>query len=228
MTSDGRVYSTGLNDQGQLGLGDSTAPPYVTSPKEVVGFDRPVVAIAAAAFHSAAIDEAGQMYLWGGNATRQLGLGSRAPSKVHSPRVPEALVGVSIQHMALGGQHTLAVTGRLSSMLSCSHPATLAADGQLLSWGKGLLGHGPLPLFSRLSRKSSESIPRLVKAMASTKGLGDEKDREEPVELRSLQHAVTDVACGGYHTAAVTGADMVLCSSDFHLAFFMLLSNSRS
>ncbi|CAI6010704.1 unnamed protein product, partial [Closterium sp. NIES-65] len=185
---DGRVYSTGLNDQGQLGLGDSTAPPYVTSPKEVVGFDRPVVAIAAAAFHSAAIDEAGQMYLWGGNATRQLGLGSRAPSKVHSPRVPEALVGVSIQHMALGGQHTLAVT----------------ADGQLLSWGKGLLGHGPLPLFSRLSRKSSESIPRLVKAMASTKGLGDEKDREEPVELRSLQHAVTDVACGGYHTAAVT------------------------
>ncbi|CAI5512872.1 unnamed protein product, partial [Closterium sp. Naga37s-1] len=215
------VYSTGLNDQGQLGLGDSNSPPYVSSPKEVVGFDRPVVAIAAAAFHSAAIDEAGQMYLWGGNAARQLGLGSRAPSKVHSPRVPEALVGVRIQHMALGGQHTLAVT----------------ADGQLLSWGKGLLGHGPLPLFSRLSRKSSESIPRLVKAMASTKvvhvaaglmhsacvddsgrlfmfggnrfsqlGLGDEKDREEPVELTSLQHAVTDVACGGYHTAAVTGA----------------------
>ncbi|CAI7750813.1 unnamed protein product [Closterium sp. NIES-54] len=37
-------------------------------------------------------------------------------------------------------------------------------------------------------------------------GLGDEKDREEPVEVTSLQHAVTDVACGGYHTAAVTGA----------------------
>ncbi|CAI7831411.1 unnamed protein product, partial [Closterium sp. NIES-54] len=135
---DGRVYSTGLNDQGQLGVGGSHAPPYVTSPQEVVGFDRPVVAIAAAAFHSAAIDEAGQMYLWGGNAACQLGLGSRAPSKVYSPRVPEALVGVSIRHMALGGQHTLAVT----------------ADGQLLSWGKGSLGHGPLPLFSRLSRKS--------------------------------------------------------------------------
>ncbi|GJP40486.1 hypothetical protein CLOM_g164 [Closterium sp. NIES-68] len=220
LTADGRVFTMGLNDKGQLGVGDSNAPPYVTSPKEVVGFDRPVVAVAAAAFHSAAIDDAGQMYLWGGNAASQVGLGSRGPSKVHSPRVPEALRGVSIQHMALGGQHTLAVT----------------ADGQLLSWGKGSLGHGPLPLFSRLSRKSSETIPRLVHAMANTKvvrvaagmlhsacvddsgrlfvfggnrfaqlGLGDHKDREEPVEVASLQHAVTDVSCGGYHTAAVTG-----------------------
>ncbi|CAI5508510.1 unnamed protein product [Closterium sp. Naga37s-1] len=158
------------------------SPPQRPSPQEVVGFDRPVVAIAAAAFHSAAIDG--------------------APSKVYSPRVPEALVGVSIRHMALGGQHTLAVTAALmgKGLARSRPPAALLPPLQKIKrvHASACEGDGKLQDSGRLFMFGGNRFSQL--------GLGDEKDREEPVEVTSLQHAVTDVACGGYHTAAVTGA----------------------
>jgi alpha-tubulin suppressor-like RCC1 family protein len=87
------------------------------------------VHIAAGAYHSAAVSENGSVYMWGRNSQGQLGLGKRAQTKVWMAQRLEALNDLVIKMMALGSEHSLA----------------LSEEGQVLSWGASLhgrLGHG--------------------------------------------------------------------------------------
>ncbi|GJN04672.1 hypothetical protein PR202_ga22237 [Eleusine coracana subsp. coracana] len=64
LTQSGRVFATGLNDFGQLGIGSS-----VTHTLEKI------VEIAAGNHHSCAVTEDGKLFIWGRNSSGQLGLG---------------------------------------------------------------------------------------------------------------------------------------------------------
>ncbi|CAN8236924.1 unnamed protein product [Cochlearia groenlandica] len=154
LTETRRVFATGLNDYGQLGVSDVKA--HAMEPLEVSGLDKDILHISAGYYHSAAITVDGELYMWGKNSSGQLGLGKskylchnsqssllclyvcffntifsyeEAARVVNVPTKVQALHGIAIKSVALGSEHSIAVTD----------------GGEVLSWGgggSGRLGHG--------------------------------------------------------------------------------------
>ncbi|KAL2941860.1 Ultraviolet-B receptor UVR8, partial [Bienertia sinuspersici] len=215
----GRVYASGLNDYGQLGISDDTD--YAMEPAEVSGIEKEIKHISAGYCHSCAITVDGELYMWGKNSNGQLGFGKSAPKAVSRPSKIECLTGVIIEMAALGSEHSVAVTD----------------EGVTLSWGEGSsgrLGHeSQSGLFGFLSSRS-EYTPRLVKRLEGVKvktvaaGLlhsacidengnvyifGQRKTDKLSFgnsDLGTGQSMVSElpiseeVACGGYHTCVIT------------------------
>ncbi|KAF6140983.1 hypothetical protein GIB67_024416 [Kingdonia uniflora] len=157
LTENGRVYATGLNECGQLGAMDKKS--YALEPLEVSGLPREVIQISAGYHHSSAItgvnlildlnfpvnnrlvhtgavneddnlpSSDGELYMWGSNKNGQLGLGKSAAKIVPIPTKIDFLSGIRIKMVALGSEHSIAITD----------------EGGALSWGaggSGRLGHG--------------------------------------------------------------------------------------
>jgi hypothetical protein len=74
LDSSGNVWATGLNDHGQLGLGDTDNLNTWTQVTALSG----IVSIAAGEYHSIAIDSDGHVWAWGYDSTGQLGDGLTA------------------------------------------------------------------------------------------------------------------------------------------------------
>lgn len=219
LTECGRVYSTGLNDFGQLGSSDDIS--YTTDPIEISGLPKEIAKVSAGYSHSSAITVDGDLYMWGKNSSGQLGLGKRASKVVSSPTKVECLDGVQIEMVALGCDHSVAVTDK----------------GEALSWGgggSGRLGHGHQSSIFGFLRSSSEYTPRLIKKLegveiksvaagmmhsacvdengsvfifgeGSVKKLGFEESKvaTTPTAISRVPHS-DEVACGGYHTCVIT------------------------
>ncbi|PIA28439.1 hypothetical protein AQUCO_06900004v1 [Aquilegia coerulea] len=127
LTEAGRVYATGLNDYGQLGI--SPEKSYTLEPLEISGLPEEIIRVSAGYHHSSAITANGVLYMWGNNSSGQLGLGKRAAKKVSKPSRVDCLNNVRIKMVALGSEHSIAITD----------------EGEALSWGaggSGRLGHG--------------------------------------------------------------------------------------
>ncbi|AEF90389.1 regulator of chromosome condensation RCC1 [Delftia sp. Cs1-4] len=121
----GQVWSWGANAAGQLGQGDlvqRSRAQRVVLPQGAAA----VVAVAAGATHSLALDEKGRLWGWGSNHQGQLDQGLQA---AYSP-----------------GPVRIAVPGRLSSLAAGLHfSAATTQGGQVLAWGwngLGQLGQG--------------------------------------------------------------------------------------
>ncbi|KAM5577981.1 ultraviolet-B receptor UVR8 [Rosa sericea] len=218
LTQAGRVFATGLNDFGQLGA--STDVPYATEPVEVSGINKQVVQISAGYYHSCAVTEDGELYMWGKNSYGQLGLGKRGAKAVHVPTKVECLAGITIRMVALGSEHSVAVTD----------------GGESLSWGggSGRLGHGPESGILGIFKSTSEYRPRLIKKLEGTKvktaaagllhsacvdengsvfvfgeravdrmGSLKGKNGTAPSMISRLPCS-EEVSCGGYHTCVIT------------------------
>ena len=123
VTDDGTLWVWGLNRDGQLGLGDAAAR---RSPQcvAVLGARR-VTRVAVGGQHTAVV-AGGALYTWGRNVNGQLGLGDL--DSRDAPALVVALAGTTVDALALGAQHSVAV-----------------ADGVVYTWGSGQdgrLGHG--------------------------------------------------------------------------------------
>ncbi|XP_010521375.1 PREDICTED: ultraviolet-B receptor UVR8 isoform X2 [Tarenaya hassleriana] len=218
LTETGRVFATGLNDCGQLGVSGVKA--YTMEPLEVLGL-KDVLYVSAGYSHSAAITVDGELYMWGKNSSGQLGLGKKAAKVVHSPVKVESLNGITIKSVALGSEHSVAVTD----------------GGEILSWGgggSGRLGHGHESTLLGILRSSSEFTPRLIKKLEGVKvenvaagllhsactdengsafifgerainklGFGGANNATTPSIISEVPYAV-EISCGGYHTCVVT------------------------
>ncbi|XP_075662423.1 ultraviolet-B receptor UVR8 isoform X1 [Castanea sativa] len=221
LTESGRVFATGLNDFGQLGISENKS--YSLGPVEVSGLQKEIALISAGYYHSCAITVDGELYMWGKNSNGQLGLGKRSAEVVPLPTKVDCLDGITIKMVALGSEHSMAVTD----------------SGEALSWGigdSGRLGHdhdhdsGILGFF----KSTSEYTPRLIKNLEGIKvknaaaGLQhsaciDENgsvfvfgesavDKEVfgKVNNTTAQFMISElpyseeVACGGYHTCVLT------------------------
>lgn len=121
LLDNGEVHAWGLNDVGQLGLGDAfsrTAPTKVTLP-------RPAIAVAAGRQFSLALLDDGRVFSWGANELGQLGNNTREISLLPV----QVSVLTDVVQIAAGNSHALA----------------LRADGSVWAWGanaSGQLGDG--------------------------------------------------------------------------------------
>ncbi|XP_071015702.1 uncharacterized protein [Oncorhynchus clarkii lewisi] len=161
-TSRGNVYSTGGNNEGQLGLGDCEE----RTAFQLVDFfssHGPVKMLAAGSNTSAALTESGTLFMWGDNTEGQIGLG-----KESSALTPQEVT-----------------VGRPVAWVSCGyyHSAFVTVDGGLYTFGE--CDSGKLGLAT--GQLDGHRMPQLVK------GITDQ---------------VTQVACGGGHTVAVTEEDL--------------------
>uniref|UniRef100_A0A0D9XSV3 RCC1-like domain-containing protein n=1 Tax=Leersia perrieri TaxID=77586 RepID=A0A0D9XSV3_9ORYZ len=197
LTESGRVFAAGLNDFGQLGIGSSVT--HTLEPVEVLGFDEKVVEVSAGNHHSCAVTADGKLFAWGRNSSGQLGLGKSAGKVVPTPRKVDCLADAIVKMVALGSEHSIATT----------------EEGEVLSWGAagaGRLGHGHKTNILGFSMTTSEYTPRLIKNLDGVKecctqlalmGFGRSGDELRPTVVEEVPFS-EEVACGGYHTCAVT------------------------
>ncbi|KAM8967986.1 probable E3 ubiquitin-protein ligase HERC6 isoform X1 [Sarcophilus harrisii] len=130
LTQDGKVFSWGDNDHGQLGLG--TNFPSQASPQRVNSLDGiPLAQVAAGGSHSFALSLSGTSYGWGRNKEGQLALSGKNASveKSYKPLSIGELKRFHVTYISCGDEHT----------------AVLTQDGKVLTFGSnnsGQLGHG--------------------------------------------------------------------------------------
>ncbi|KAL5714539.1 HECT-type E3 ubiquitin transferase [Ranunculus cassubicifolius] len=219
LTEAGRVFATGLNDFGQVGV--SLEKGYTLEPLEVSALPKEIIHVSAGYHHSSAVTVDGELYMWGNNSSGQLGLGKSAAKKVPSPSRVDCLNGVRIKMTALGSEHSVAITD----------------EGETLSWGaggSGRLGHGHQSGLLGFLSSSSEFTPRLIKTLEGHKvtdvsagfmhsacidengtvfifgersfdklGFGKVNNATSPSMVNELPNC-RGIACGGYHTCVIT------------------------
>ncbi|KAL4239292.1 putative E3 ubiquitin-protein ligase herc4 [Mactra antiquata] len=206
--NDGRLFSCGNNDYGQLGHDKR-----VSRPEQIDLLKQQTVVFACVGVsHSICLTGAGELFSWGDNSCGQLGRGVVEPDQCRQPKLikfPYTVVQVSC-----GRYHCLLLTD----------------DGKLYTWGDnkfGQLGLGNTQKFNQPQLINSlNGIPVaqvvcggshsfiLSKSGAifgwgrncfGQLGLNDEKDRTFPCLCKSLrQQRVTYIACGEDHSAALT------------------------
>uniref|UniRef100_K3W6X4 RCC1-like domain-containing protein n=1 Tax=Globisporangium ultimum (strain ATCC 200006 / CBS 805.95 / DAOM BR144) TaxID=431595 RepID=K3W6X4_GLOUD len=149
LTDKGHVYMWGRCDNGQLGIGqawlhdsDCEGLLGVSHPHRVEGFgDEKVVQVACGAFHSAAVTEAGSVYIWGKEDYGMLGVGQT--SDVQVPQKIELFETMPALRVSCGGWHTVVVT----------------KSGDCYSFGRG--EYGRLGLGDTRSRYKPQKVEAL-------------------------------------------------------------------
>lgn len=116
LAEDGRVFSWGRGDYGQLGHGNTES---ITEPKSIEVFeklpdDNRVIQISCGDNHSIAVTAKGDVYTWGFGEMSQLGHGPYedkiVPWKINNEHEKSLLTGKKVLSAKGGGQHTLFVT----------------------------------------------------------------------------------------------------------------------
>lgn len=118
----GQCFSWGINDYGQLGNGTTS---YCTEPMLVEGLEGIAVSdISAGGWHSLAITDDGEVWVWGRGEYGRLGLGDKSGSSKLRPHKVKALEGHRVVEASCGGTHTAVVTD----------------DGRCFIFGRGSFG----------------------------------------------------------------------------------------
>ncbi|XP_072838275.2 RCC1 domain-containing protein 1 [Pogona vitticeps] len=158
LSAGGALFSWGGGRHGQLGHGDLESRPEPQPVEALQGV--PSVEVAAGGWHSAALGETGDLYLWGWNESGQLALPSKTLSEDQAAtRTAEAGRGDSEQNLDQQEvvQDTHQATfisiqafpalvemphGEEISKISCGsrHTAAVTCTGHLYTWGWGKYG----------------------------------------------------------------------------------------
>lgn len=132
VNSEGKVYTWGYNNHGQLGNGKTDTPSNVPVAVDTGGVldGKTITAVAMGMEHSIALASDGTIYTWGRNDYGQLGNGNNSDSNVPVAVVTSGVLsGKTIISVAAGVWHSIA----------------LASDGTVYTWGRnayGELGNG--------------------------------------------------------------------------------------
>ncbi|KAG2790486.1 hypothetical protein PC129_g780 [Phytophthora cactorum] len=212
LSANGNLYTVGFNMRGQLGLGTATTVTKATLVEELAG--KRVVDVACSYFHTAIAMDNGDLYACGCNDYGQLGLGDHSGQLV--PRPVEYFFRHAVLAVACGQHYTVASL----------------RDGGVVAFGKN--DHGQLGLDrvsepvlqpTRLAQPlDSAVVPQLSCGYHHTAivtedgaiytfgrndygqlGLGHKLHMARPTHIESLSRMrITQVACGCYHTLALS------------------------
>ena len=112
LTTSGKVYAWGNNQQGQLGLGLNSESSYLATPQTIGVFKRvEIKSVACGPEHSAFIAKNGEVYTCGNADNGKLGLGDSVLSTLSNVQlIPRAVLGIpNIRKISCGVDHTVAV-----------------------------------------------------------------------------------------------------------------------
>uniref|UniRef100_A0A7S1E0E8 EGF-like domain-containing protein n=1 Tax=Hemiselmis andersenii TaxID=464988 RepID=A0A7S1E0E8_HEMAN len=145
LTDEGVVYSTGLNDNGQLGHGDLESRKVPTIVEALL--TRNVSAVAAGDYASYIVTDAGEVYSWGNNAYQQLGLNiPKVTQRILMPTRIDSLTGLNANiYSIVGGQRTVFAVDQGSDIYAIGNNDF------------GMLGTG-----DETQRASPEKVPAFV------------------------------------------------------------------
>jgi alpha-tubulin suppressor-like RCC1 family protein len=124
VTKDGKVYSWGKNDQGQLGLNDlerKKVPTLITALAERNVY---ITKVSAGFSHTLALSSAGDLYTWGHNLYGALGLGIQSTDIQNVPEIIKPIWSNTIVEFAAGEYYSTVLTN----------------NGSLYSWGNNVYG----------------------------------------------------------------------------------------
>jgi regulator of chromosome condensation len=124
LAADGTVFAVGLNNFGQLGLGDFEDR---LVPEEIpaeVWQGHKIIDLAAGEHHSMALSSSGAVFVFGRSDFHQMGIKESSSSRAHNTPILNPSLS-SISQIAAGSNHNLAIS-------SDRH--------QLFSWGYGEMG----------------------------------------------------------------------------------------
>ncbi|XP_069576471.1 retinitis pigmentosa GTPase regulator b isoform X3 [Brachyistius frenatus] len=219
-TAQGKVYASGGNSEGQLGLRDCEER---TTFHRVGFFDShgPIRMLAAGSNTSAALTASGKLFMWGDNTEGQIGLGNK--SQTSTPQ--EVRVGRAVSWVSCGYYHSALVT----------------VDGALYTFGErdsGKLGLGTEQLPGHRAPQRVKSIKEAVTQVTCggghtvvlteddvyTFGLGQFGQLGHGTFIfesrlpRLVEHfkkgRVCQVACGENHTAVITDGGLLYTFGD--------------
>ena len=183
LTHSGGVKCWGRNDDGQLGMGDSTGPescweniPCSKSPVDVTGLGSGVAVVSAGMRHTCAVIGAGKAECWGYDGYGQLGDGN----KTGRSAVPVDVAGFAsgVTGISAGAYHTCAVT----------------SVGAVKCWGwndSGQLGIG------------TNNGPEYCTADLSCSST--------PLGVSGITSGFTAVSAGGLHSCALNYQGRIQC-----------------
>ncbi|CAM9820772.1 unnamed protein product [Chrysoparadoxa australica] len=210
---DGVIYTWGRGDDGRLGHGDQGWK-YVPRAVQALSGKRTVQATCGS-YHTAAVTDQGELYTWGGGMYGKLGHGNESGHSI--PWRVEYLVnkGIIVSQVACGSRHTCIVS----------------TEGEVYSWGdkeNGVVGHNDCEGHQYLPRVIETLGGKIVRQVAACGfhtaavteagevyswgegkfgrlGHGTERNQLAPKAVEALLgQRVLHVACGGFHSAAIT------------------------
>lgn len=109
LTDDGRVWSCGRADSGQLGIDLADAQQRATAIAQPVStLPGPVRLISAGGNHNMVVSQEGRLYTWGYGEMHQLGHG---PDEIEQyPRLVQSQFQGNISQISAGGQHSIVLS----------------------------------------------------------------------------------------------------------------------
>ncbi|XP_074030404.1 HECT and RLD domain containing E3 ubiquitin ligase 4 isoform X3 [Leptinotarsa decemlineata] len=144
LTRDGKIYSCGNNDYGQLGHDQPRKRPRMSFLKLVSGMEaHSIIHVACGSMHSMALNQWGQVFTWGSDYHGQLGQ-SLGENVQPIPKMVRALATYHIIQICCGQRHSVA----------------LANTGEVLTWGANSFGQLGLGTCSQ-----TEIMPTVVKSL---------------------------------------------------------------
>ena len=218
LTSNNKLYVSGNNQYGQLGLGDNEKRSTLTEVSSDYYNNKTIKQIAAGVNHSLILTEDGEVYAFGRNDKGQLGLGDRndrnVPTKLNSSNYDNK----KIIQVSIGAAHSLILT----------------EDGKIYSFGDnstGQLGLGNVlgkivPTKIDSSHYGNKKIVQVIAGGAHSfiltedgevyafgnngfgrLGLGDSNIRKVPTKIDSSHYGnkkIVQVIAGGAHSFVIT------------------------
>ncbi|MDD3712799.1 MAG: InlB B-repeat-containing protein, partial [Candidatus Izemoplasmatales bacterium] len=231
LTNEGKVYTWGDNEDGELGVGDTevyTSPIDITDNFGLLENEK-IISVDTGNYHSSALSSLGRVFMWGDNSVGQLG--TEAYSVTTLPIIITDVFNLNVAEeiiaMALGGNHSLALT----------------TDGRVFSWGFNFtmqLGDGtnvsrttPLDITANFALGAGEEITQIVAGnnhsgavtnlgnvftfgynVYGQLGNGNNTNQGIPVKITSqfaldVDETITDLFMGVHFSSAVTNKQKI-------------------